>query len=56
MVLDFLALLTTLSSREKLSKKFWDEKLEKLLGFCQNGIFGQKFDFSNSVSGMYEYL
>ena len=25
------------------------EKLVKMLGFCQNWIFGQKFDFSNSV-------
>merc|ERR1712049_27355 len=46
-------LLTTLISREKLSKKIWGEKLVKMLGFCQNRIFGQKFDFSNSVSATY---
>ena len=37
---------------EKLSKKNLGEKLMKMLGFCQNwifGLFGQKFDFSNSV-------
>ena len=43
-------LLTTLISREKLSKKNSGEKLVKMLGFCQNWIFGQKFDFSNSVN------
>ena len=31
-------------------KNIWGEKLVKMLGFCQNWIFGQKFDFSNSVS------
>ena len=41
-------LLTTLISREKLSKKFgW--KTRENVGVCQNWIFGQKFDFSNSV-------
>ena len=33
----------------KIVKKNLDEKLVKMLGFCQNWIFGQKFDFSNSV-------
>ena len=28
---------------------FLGEKLVKMLGFCQNWIFGQKFEFSNSV-------
>ena len=26
-----------------------DDKLVKMLGFCQNSISGQKFDLSNSV-------
>ena len=34
---------------EKNCKKNLGEKLVKILGFCQNWIFGQKFDFSNSV-------
>ena len=36
-------------SREKKSKKKLGEKLVKMLGFCQNWIFGQMFDYSNSV-------
>ena len=32
-----------------MSKKKLGEKLVKMLGFCQNWIFGQKFDFSISV-------
>ena len=60
-------LLTTLISREKLSKKFgWKTRENvgdlhflvvdnfdfprKIVKFCQNWIFGHKFDFSNSVS------
>ena len=42
--------MTTLISREKLSKKILGEKLVKILGFGQNWIFGQKFDFLNSVT------
>ena len=33
----------------KIVKKNLGEKLVKMLGFCQNWIFGQKFDFLNSV-------
>ena len=33
---------------EKNCQKKLGEKLVKMLGFCQNWIFGQKFDFSNS--------
>ena len=33
----------------KIVKKNLSEELVKMLGFCQNWIFGQKFDFSNSV-------
>ena len=56
-VLDFLAddKNSSLFSREKLSKKILGEKLVKMLGFCQNWIFGQKFDFSNSVT-FYDYF
>ena len=32
----------------KIVKNFFYEKLMKM--FCQNWIFGQKFDFSNSVT------
>ena len=35
----------------KIVKNILDEKLLKMLGVCQNWIFGQKFDFSNSVIG-----
>ena len=38
-----------LSFHEKNRKKKLSENLVKLLGFCQNWILGQKFDFSNSV-------
>ena len=48
MVLDFLA-IDNFDFTRKIVKKILDEKLVKMLGFCQNGIFGQKFDFSNSV-------
>ena len=34
---------------EKNCQIIWGGKLVKMLGFCQNWIFGQKFDFSNSV-------
>ena len=47
--LHFLSKNSTLISREKLSKNL-GEKLVKMLGFCQNWISGQKFDFSNSVN------
>ena len=39
----------TLISRENC-RLFLGEKLVKMLEFCQNWIFGQKFDFSNSVN------
>ena len=48
MVLDFLA-VDNFDFTRKIVKKNLDEKLVKMLGFCQNWIFGQKFDFSNSV-------
>ena len=48
MVLDFLA-VDNFDFTRKIVKKL-GEKLVKMLGFCQNWIFEQKFDFSNSVS------
>ena len=48
MVLDFLA-ADNFDFTKKWSKKNLAEKLVKMLGFCQNWILGQKFDFSNSV-------
>ena len=48
MVLDFLA-VDNFDFTRKIVKKKLGEKLVKMLGFCQNWIFGQKFDFSNSV-------
>ena len=48
MVLDFLA-VDNFDFTRKIVKKNLGEKLVKMLGFCQNWIFGQKFDFSNSV-------
>ena len=47
-VLDFLA-VDNFDFTRKIVKKIWGEKLVKMLGFGQNWIFGQKFDFSNSV-------
>ena len=47
-VLDFLA-VDNFDFTRKIVKKNLGEKLVKMLGFCQNWIFGQKFDFSNSV-------
>ena len=52
MVLDFLA-VDNFDFTRKIVKKNLGEKLVKILGFCQNGIFGQKFDFSNSVMQLY---
>ena len=46
-VLDFLT-VDNLDFTRKIVKKL-GEKLVKMLGFCQNWIVGQKFDFSNSV-------
>ena len=48
MVLDFLA-VDNFDFTRKIVKKNLGGKLVKMLGFCQNSIFGQKFDFSNSV-------
>ena len=48
MVLDFLA-VDNFDFTRKIVKKIWGKKLVKMLGFCQHWIFGQKFDFSNSV-------
>ena len=47
MVLDFLD-VDNFDFMRKIVKKNLGEKLVKMLGFCQNWIFGQKFDFSNS--------
>ena len=47
-VLDFLA-VDNFDFTRKTVKKIWGEKLVKMLGFCQNWIFGQKIDFSYSV-------
>ena len=49
MDLDFLA-VDNFDFTRKIVKKKLGEKLVKMLGGCQNWIFGQKFDFSNSVS------
>ena len=43
-VLDFLA-VDNFDFTRKIVKKIFDEKLVKMLGFFQNWIFGQKFDF-----------
>ena len=48
MVLGFLA-VDNFDFTRKIVKKNLGEKLVKMLRFCQNSIFGQKFDFSNSV-------
>ena len=48
MDLDFLA-VDNFDFTRKIVKKNLGEKLVKMFGFCQNCIFGQKFDFSNSV-------
>ena len=48
MVLDFLA-VDNFDFTRKIVKKNLGEKLVKMLGFRQIWIFGQKFDFSNSV-------
>ena len=48
-VLDCLA-VDNFDFTRKIVKTILGEKLVKLLGFCQNRIFGQKFDFSNSVA------
>ena len=47
-VLDFLA-VDNFDFTRKIVKKNLCEKLVKMLGFCQNRIFGQELDFSNSV-------
>ena len=43
-VLDYLA-VDIFDFTRKIVKKKIGEKLVKMLGFCQNWIFGQKFDF-----------
>ena len=48
MVSDFLA-VDNFDFTRKTVKKILGENLVKMLGFCQNGIFGQTFDFLNSV-------
>ena len=48
MVLDFLA-VDNFDFTRKIVQKNVGEKLVKMLGFWQIWIFGQKFDFSNSV-------
>ena len=50
MVLHFLAIDNdNFEFTRKIVKNNLGEKLVKKLCFCQNWIFGQKFDFSNSV-------
>ena len=50
MVVDSLGLaVDNFDFTRKIVKKNLGEKLVKMLGFCQNSIFWQKFDFSNSV-------
>ena len=44
-ILDFLAVDNFDFTRKIVKKKFLGEKLVKMLEFCQNWIFGQKFDF-----------
>ena len=51
MVLGFLA-VDNFDFTRKIVEKILGEKLVKTLGFCQNWIFGQKFDFSNSVQNV----
>ena len=53
-VLDFLA-VDNFDFTRKIVKKIFSEKLVKMLGFCQNWISGQKFDFSNSVIDLEYY-
>ena len=50
-VLDFLAVdnFDFKDFTRKIVKKILGEKLVKMLGFCHNWIFGQKFNFSNNV-------
>ena len=48
-VLDILA-VDNFDFTRKIIKKNLSEKLVKMSGFCQNWIFGQKFEFSNSVA------
>ena len=51
--LDFLAIDNFDFTRKivkKKKKKKLAEKLVKMLGFCQNWIFGQNFDFWQSVN------
>ena len=50
MVLDFLA-VDNFDFTKKIVKIIWVKNLVEMLGVCQNWIFGQKFDFSNSVIG-----
>ena len=48
MGLEFLA-FDNFDFTRKIVKKKLSKKLVKMFGVCQNWIFGQKFDFSNSV-------
>ena len=54
-VLDFLA-VDNFDFTRKIVKKILGEKLVKILGFCQNLIFGQKFVFSNSVKFIFFFF
>ena len=49
-VLDFLAVDNFDFTRKIVKKKIWGKNSWKRWG-CQNQIFGQKFDFTNSVLG-----
>ena len=53
MVLDFLA-VDHFDFTRKIVKKISGEKLVKMWGFCQNWIFGQKFDYFRIVWKMYK--
>ena len=53
MVLGFLA-VDNFEITRKIVKKNLGEKLVKMLRFCQNWFFGQKFDFSSSGYMQYQ--
>ena len=49
-------LLTTLISREKLSKNIWVKNSWKCCGFVKIEFFGQKIDFSKSLMRLLEKI
>ena len=54
-VLDFLS-VDNFDFTRKIVKKLLGEKLVKMLRFCQNWMFGQKFDFQNSVENWNKFI